>query len=107
MTNLEYITAKLGRFNLSDEDCEVILLDNGLNADDEVSVNEMKLAIYNSLSDWFPLHKSITEGGVNETWDYEAVKLYYSLLCKELGKENIIDTLNAQKTEVCDRSNIW
>ncbi len=107
MTNLEYITAKLSKFNLSEEDCTVILLENGINADDEVSVNEIKLAIYKSFSDWLPVYKSTTEGGVNETWNYEAIKLYYSLLCKELGKENILDKLNAQSTEVRDRSNIW
>ncbi len=107
MTNLEYITAKLSKFNLSEEDCKIILIENSLNADDEVSVKDVKLAIYNNFTDWLPTYKSISEGDVNEAWNNEAIRLYYNLLCKELGKENVLNALEDEKSEVRDRSNIW
>lgn len=102
----EYIKAKLGKFNLSQSDIDVIIKDNNLNGNISADINLVKLAIYKSISEWLPLHNSITEGGVNETWNYEALKLYYSLLCEELGKDNVIEKIE-NKTLISDRSNVW
>lgn len=104
MTNKEYITNVLAKFNVSSTDVDIVLLDNGIGSDDDADLVVCKTAIHKNLSTWLPVHSSLSEGGVSESWNYEAIKLYYSALCEELGLENFIE--NSQNS-VRDKSNIW
>lgn len=106
MTTKEFLQAKLIRFGLTDQQIEIIIAENNLSADDNVDVSKVKEAMYNSFSEWLPLHTQITEGGVSESWNFQSVSLYYGLLCKELGKENVLSSIE-NKNEVRDKSNIW
>jgi len=104
MTNKEYIKSKLSKFNLTDNDIEVILLENSLTDQLDVNLNDCKKAIYSSLTTWIPIHTSISEGGVSESYNIDGIILYYSVLAEELGLENKINT---DKGVIRDRSNIW
>ena len=104
MTNREYIKAVLSKFNLSENEIEIIILDNKIGSDDDVDVLKCKEAIHKNLTTWLPIHSSISEGGVSESWNYDAVKMYYSALCKELGLENAIDD---KMYSIRDKSNLW
>lgn len=102
MTTREYIRQSLSRFNVSDGDVDLIIVDNGLDADSDVDVKQAKNAICKSLGSWLPVYSSVSEGGVSMSWNFEAVKVYYASLCKELGIE---DTMT--KPVIRDRSNCW
>lgn len=104
MTYKTYIGASLSKFNLSETEIELIMVDNGINAEDEVDVNIAKKAIHKSLTVWLPTHSSVSEGGVSESWNFEAVKIFYDALCKELGLENVI---NSHQSTIRDKSNLW
>lgn len=101
MTNKEYIAKSLSRLDITSDEVDLIIVENGLNSVSDVSVTECKKAIVKSFGIWIPIHSSISEGGVSKSWNLDAVKLYYSGLCKELG---IVDV--SQPT-VRDRSNLW
>src|SRR3990172_8028754 len=104
MTYKEYIANVLTKFNVSETDVDVIILDNAIMSDDDVNIVEAKKAIHKSLTTWLPVYSNISEGGVSETWNIEAVKLYYSALCKELKLTNFIAESN---NIIRDRSDIW
>lgn len=99
-----YIKTSLRKFNLSDDEVEMIMIDNGITKTDAVDSVVAKSAIYKSFSSWLPVRSSISEGGVSETWNFELVKLYYNSICIELGLENVI---SGKEDSVRDRSNLW
>ena len=101
MTNEEYITKALSKFEVSTDDIDLILIENGLDAIAELDIVSAKQAICKSLRAWLPIHSSISEGGVSKSWNIEAVKLYYTSLCRELGFDD------SGTPQVRDRSNIW
>lgn len=104
MTTKEYLQAKLQKFGISQEQINLIIVENNLS--DLLNVALVKEAIYNSFSEWLPIHTQISEGDVTEIWDVKAIRLYYGLLCKELGKENVLQSVENQN-EIHDRSNLW
>ena len=104
MTNKQYITNVLMKFNLSETEIDLILIDNDLNENDQVDVIVAKTEIHKNLTTWLPVYSSIDEGNVSETWNHEAVLTYYSLLCKELGLDNLVST---NVSDVRDKSNLW
>lgn len=104
MTYKEYISTVLDKFNVSEKEIDIILLDNSLGADDDVDTGIAKTAIHKNLSSWLPIHNSISEGGVSESWSIEAIKLYYSALCNELNLSNVI---SESTSAIRDKSNIW
>ena len=99
-----YIKTSLRKFNLSDDEVEMIMIDNGIAPSDTVDSIVAKKAIHKSISTWLPVRSSISEGGVSETWNLELVQLYYKSLCDELGLENVLDK---GQNEIRDRSNYW
>lgn len=101
MTNKEYITKSLSRLDITSDEVDLIIVENGLNSASDVNVEDCKRAICKSFGVWIPMYSSMSEGGVSKSWNMEAVKLYYSGLCNELG---IVDV---SKPTVRDRSNAW
>lgn len=106
MTTETYLHIKLSKFGISQEQIQLIMVENNLDGNTDVDILKTKEAMYNNFSEWLPIHTQITEGGVTEQWDYKAISLYYGLLCKELGKENVLQRLE-DKNEIKDKSNIW
>lgn len=104
MTYKEYISAVLSKFNISESEVDVIILDNTIGSDDDVDIVVAKKAIHKNLTTWLPIQSSVSEGGVSLNWNIEAIKLYYSALCKELNLSNVIAESN---NTISDKSNIW
>lgn len=101
MTNKEYIQKTLSRLDVTGDEVDLIIVENGLNSTSDVDVKACKLAIAKSFGAWIPLYSSMSEGGVSKSWNMDAVKLFYSGLCSELG---IVDNT---KPTVRDRSDAW
>ena len=104
MTNKEYLTISLNGLNISEDDIDIILLKGGLDADDKADVKVCDVAVYNRMSVILKgMLQNVSEGGYSISWNMEAVKLYYTALCNELGKENVL----VARPKVRNRSNIW
>lgn len=103
MTYKSYIEASLSKFNLSETEIELIMVENSIIPTEDVDVVIAKKAIHKSLSVWFPIRSNISEGGVSESWNLEAVKIYYGALCIDLGLENVINS----QSSIRDKSHIW
>lgn len=104
MTNKEYLTKALNGLNVNEDDIDIILVKSGLVADDMVDVRACDMAVYNRMSVVLKgMSQNISEGGYSISWNIEAVKMYYSALCNELGKENVL----VARPKVRNRSNFW
>ena len=104
MTNKEYLTKALNGLNVSEDDIDIILVKSGLIADDVADVRGCDMAVYNRMSVVLKgMSQNISEGGYSISWNIEAVKMYYSALCNELGKENVL----VARPKVRNRSNFW
>lgn len=103
MTNREYIRNLLSKFGVSDVDVEMLLVTQELDGEDTVDVKVCKLAVYYEFSQLLPL-KDVSEGDYSEKWNMKGLQLWYSLLAKELGKEDVIAELHAPDDEVNDAS---
>lgn len=101
-TNKEYLTKTLSRFNITEDDVELILADTGLEGDDPLDVRACKLAMYRSMSSILPA-ANISEGGYSISWNMEALRMWYRALCKELGVEDVL----TPKPKVRNKSNLW
>lgn len=99
-TNLQYLQAALSKFDVSENDIEIILIDNSLSGTAAVNASACKLAMYNSLSNILPLC-DVKEGGYSKTWNVEGLKLWYNSLCGELGRPNVLTP------KVRNRSYLW
>ena len=99
-TNKEYLTAVLSRFGASENDIDVILIDNSLTGTATVDAPACKKAMYNSMTSILRAG-SVSEGGYSMSWDIEAVKMWYDSLCKELGYVNVL------KAQIKDKSHLW
>lgn len=104
MTNKEYLTATLSRFGLTETDVNLIILNQNINEVESVRVPEMKAALYSEFTSIIPL-ADVSEGGYSIKWNMEAIKLWYSQLANELGRDNILDGLSAD--EINDASWRW
>ncbi len=94
----------LGNLNVSESDIDVILLKAGVNAEAPVDVAACDLAAYNRFSVILSgMTQNVSEGGYSLTWNMDAVKLWYNALCRELGKENVLEA----KPKILNRSNFW
>lgn len=90
MTNKEYLAKVLGNL-VNEDDIEVILLKEGIDADGPVDVSACDLATYNRFS--VILKGSVTdisEGGYSSSMNLDALKFFYNSLCIELGKPNVL-----------------
>lgn len=93
MNNKEYISATLSRFNIGDTEIDLILLNQGIDAQENVNIGLAKMAMFKEMSLLIPI-ADLKEGGFSITWNIEAIKLWYSLLAKELGREDILNQSN-------------
>lgn len=98
-TNKEYLTATLGRFNVSESDIDVLILDHP-ELEGTLNVAACKNAMYTSFSAILPV-ANVSEGGYSVSWNMDGLKLWYKSLCKELGKPNILGP------RVHNMSNLW
>lgn len=94
----------LGNLNVSDTDIDVILLKAGMDADAPADVVACDLAAYNRVSVVLAsMMQNVSEGGYSISWNMDAVKLWYNAICRELGKENVLEA----KPKIRNRSNFW
>ncbi len=104
MTNKEYLQKSLGGLDVSEDDIDVILVKGEIDGNADVDVNACDRAVYNRMSVILKsMLMNVSEGGYSISWNMEAVKLYYSALCNELGKENVLEP----KPVVYDGSDFW
>lgn len=102
-TNKDYLIKSLAKFNVTEDDVDILLLDSpelGGYGQGAVNVKACKLAIYKSMSSVLPI-ANVSESQFSVSWNYDALKLWYAALCKELGKPNLI------KPAIRNRSNFW
>ncbi len=103
-TNKEYLSMSLGNLNVSDTDIDVILLKAGMDADAPANVAACDLAAYNRVSVVLAsMTQNVSEGGYSISWNMDGVKLWYNAICRELGKENVLEA----KPKIRNRSNFW
>lgn len=102
MTNKGYMTAVLGRFNADSALISVILDRQELKADDKVDYRAADLAMYNEISLLIGGVSSVSESGFSMSWDSDALRQWYSLLAKQLGKENVL-----AENRITDESDLW
>lgn len=104
MTNREYLEKSLSGLGLSQDDYEIIALKSEIDLEGDVDTKVCDNAIYNRMSVVLSATlQNITEGGYSISWNMEAVKLYYTSLCNEIGKPNILYS----KPTIRNRSNVW
>lgn len=106
MTTKEYLTATLSKFQLSPSDIDLILINQSLDGDSEVNVLSVKTAIYNEFSALVPV-MDVSEGTMSIKWNLTGLKVWYSLLAKELGKEDVLASLDAKDDNVNNASFFW
>jgi hypothetical protein len=105
-TNREYLTVKLGRFGLSENDIDAIVLDHP-ELEGDLNPQACKVAIYNSMSSILPF-ANVSEGGYSVTWNLDGLKLWYNSLCLEIGVPNLINPEPVfNKPKIRNRSNMW
>ncbi len=84
MTYREWITKTVSRFGASEDDVELILANQldaiGGDPDAEVSVRKATIALCNEFATFLPM-ANISEGGYSLTWNMDAVKWWYELMC--------------------------
>ncbi|SRR5690606_18501074 len=105
MTVKEYLSATLSKFQISETEIELLMLNQNLK-EGPINITEVKTAIYNEFSSLIPL-MDISEGTMSIKWNLPALRTWYSLLAKELGKEDVLATLMAKDDEVTDRSYLF
>lgn len=72
------------KFNLSDEDIELIAANQGIDLEADVDVTQAKTALVKEFALVIPM-ANVTEGGYSISWNMEAIKLWYRQACSELG----------------------
>ena len=107
MTVSEYIKQRLQAFGkLSEADLLDIIFGSGLDKDMEIKDEDMdkaSIAIAKFIPSLLLRPKSISEDGISFSWDFDALKDYYSYLCKKYDLE---DNLN-EISSITDASNEW
>lgn len=106
MTVKEYLTATLSKFQLSPSEIDLIMINQKLEDVDVEDVATVKTAIYNEFSALIPVLE-ISEGSMSIKWNMDGLKTWYSLLSKELGKEDVLASLNAPDDGVNNASYYW
>ena len=106
MTVKEYLTATLSKFQLSPSEIDLIMINQGLEDVEVQDVVSVKTAIYNEFSALIPI-VDISEGSMSIKWNMAGLKIWYSLLAKELGKEDVLASLNAPDNSVNNASFFW
>lgn len=103
MTYKQWITKTGARFQLSADDVDLILTNRTdliPNPDAVVDVKTAKTALCKEFASLIPL-ANVSEGGYSITWNWDALKLWYSQTCAELGLQDIT------KPQIRNKSFVW
>lgn len=103
MTYKEWMIRTGARFQITEADVELILTNRADLIPDEnatVGVTTAKTALCKEFATIIPL-ANISEGGYSITWNWDALKLWYSQTCAELGLQDIT------KPQVRNKSFVW
>ena len=84
MTYVEWMSAMGAKFNMSKQDVDLVIINQGLYPDDLVDVTVAKTALCKEFALAIPL-ANVSEGGYSVSWNMEAIKLWYNATCGELG----------------------
>lgn len=104
MTNKEYITKTLSGLDVSADDIEIIMVKANINGDDTADAQACDMAVYKRMSVVVKsMMQNVSEGGYSISWNMDAVKLFYTALCNELGVENVL----LSRPKIRNRSNFW
>lgn len=91
------------RFQISADDIDLILTNQAEtipDADAKVDVRTAKTALCKEFASIIPL-ANISEGGYSITWNWDALKLWYSQTCAELGLDDVT------KPKIRNKSFVW
>jgi hypothetical protein len=97
-TNREYLAAMLNRFGLTESDVDLLVAEHP-ELEGALDVKACKLGMYNSFS--AILSGDISEGGYSLSWDIQKLKMWYTSLCREIGKPSLIQPV------IRNCSNLW
>lgn len=103
MTYKQWMTATGARFQLSEADVDLILTNRAdliPNPNAVVDVKTAKTALCKEFASAIPL-ANVSEGGYSVTWNWDAIKLWYSQTCAEVGLPDIT------KPQVRNKSYLW
>lgn len=90
--------------NLSEADLLDMTLNSSVSLDDEITQEnmiEVKKAIAVFIPSLLARPTSVNESGFSISWDKDGIKAYYSLLCKQLGIEDVL------ASRISDASMYW
>src|SRR5688572_11079388 len=95
MSNQEYLTTILGKFGVSEQEIILILIEQDIDPNAPVSGKADTAVLKRALYDQLPLMlagmQDVSEGGYSIKWNLDGIKLWYSVLDKELGlPDNLI-----------------
>ena len=93
MTNKEYLTLQLGKFGVTSEEIDLLMLERNIDGDAQVSdTKALKTAMYYQLPPMMAALQYTSEGGYSVKWNYAGLKAWYSWLANELGlPDNLTD----------------
>ena len=102
----DYITQKIGSFGieLSEADLVDITLNSSISLESEIAqdnINEVNKAIAEFIPSLLARPTSVNESGFSVSWDKDGITVYYSLLCKQLGIEDVLSS------RISDASMYW
>ena len=102
MTSREYISSKFQSFGiqLSEADLLDMSLRSSIGLDDEVdggTIDQVSVGIVRFIPTLLLRATSISESGFSMSWNIDGIKSYYSMLCKQYGLE---DELNTNKPKI-------
>lgn len=84
MTYKKWMQLTGAKFNLSDDDIELIAANQGIDLEADADVTLAKKALVAEFAMVIPM-ANVTEGGYSLSWNMEALKLWYRQACSELG----------------------
>ena len=97
------MTATGARFQLTEADVDLIILNRAdliPDPDAAVDATTAKTALCKEFASIIPL-ANVSEGGYSITWNWDALKLWYSQTCAELGLQDVT------KPQIRNKSFVW
>ena len=107
MTNQEYLLKSLLGCGVPEETIDLMLLKENLPPQGEVSIGDCDLAMYKHFSLLLSAsaHK-VAQGDFSQSWNLDALKEFYTALCYELNKPNVLFP-KPPKPTLHNRSYLW
>ena len=107
MTNQEYLLKSLLGCGVPQETIDLMLLKENLPPQGEVSIGDCDLAMYKHFSLLLSAsaHK-VAQGDFSQSWNLDALKEFYTALCYELNKPNVLFP-KPPKPTLHNRSYLW